>query len=197
MTLDEIKKGYKTTAKCAKFLVDINKANNTNQRAFENLNKNLLSAKLVLTQKDSNIDRLKSELTESKKENVVLNQTKEKFETNIKLKNQIGDPLLDQTSAPSNLKPDTMAVIKNVKIRDLDLVQSVYLNYPTKDDEVYLVNGVLIRPERPASHTTLKGQIFKIKHKLRIKTDLEIVPESQDNQASYSTMVIVEADPNL
>lgn len=118
MTLDEIIKGYKTTSKCSKFLVNINKTNNTNETAFKNLNKNVLGAKLALTEKDSIIARQQKELTKLKKKNVVLNQTKEKFEANIKLKTQIGDPLVDET-ASNNLKPDTKVVIKSVNINPL------------------------------------------------------------------------------
>lgn len=72
------------------------------------------------------------------------------------------------------------------------------MKYPTRDDQVYLVNGVLIRPKEPTPHAVLKGEIFKgpIKNKIRIKSDLEITAESNDTEASYKTMVIVEAEKN-
>lgn len=209
MTFDELKQEMSRAAKCSKFSLEIYRTNKTNRLAFENLNRDLVGAKLALaeneiivitqqnklTEKDSTIALQKKEITQLKKENLVLNQTKATIE---KLENQIGDPLIDKT-ALSNLKPDTRAIITSVNRNDLDAVQSAYLNYPIKDDRVYLVNGILVKPEKPASNTALKGQIFKgpIKNRIRIRTDLEIIPESQDSEASYNTMVIVEADKTI
>lgn len=91
------------------------------------------------------------------------------------------------------------AWIKKIKVEDLDPIQRAYLNYPSKEEEIYLVNGEWVRNERKSFPSSLKGQAFTgpIDGKIRIPYDLQISSETDASEGSYQTTIQAKTAPEF
>lgn len=172
----------------------VSKTNKVNESTFQTLNKDLNDRtatvakqdKIILKQqgeilnKDEIIFKQKQEL--EIKDSALKQATENSLETN-KLKNEETNINIDGQE-----KINTVT-IRKINIEDLDPIQRAYLNYPTKEDEIFLINGELLRSEKKTSPRQLKGKAFTgpIEGKIRIRYDLQISTETEDNKATYQT----------